>query len=109
MFSKNSISIGSQSTNALSRKSDLGFELPAPNYPLKTQGGNSGFRIPGIPVGFPGFPVDSQDSHCTPGIPIVLPGFSLDFQGFGIQKIRRFPLEYFSLVYIHLSILRVLF
>jgi hypothetical protein len=36
MLSKNSISIGSQSTNGISGKTDLGFELPAPNNPRKT-------------------------------------------------------------------------
>ena len=46
---------------------------------------------PRIPIVLPGFPLYSRDFHRTPGISIVLPRFLVDFQGFGIQKVRRFP------------------
>ena len=70
MFSKNSIFIGSQSTNGLSSPTDLGFELATPNYPRKTCFLKTRFSlVPSRPMGFRGKRTSDSNSplRITPG------------------------------------------
>src|ERR1022692_3369050 len=89
MFPKNSISIGSQSTNGLSRKSDLGFELPTPNYPQKTCFPKTRFLlVPSRPMGFRGNPTSDSNSP-----PLVTPRKhvfqKLDFYWFPVDQSKK--------------------
>jgi hypothetical protein len=63
MFSKKSISFGSWSTNELSKKNELGFELSAPNYPRQTCFQKPGFLLVlSGPMRFQGNPTSVSNS-----------------------------------------------
>ena len=80
------ICLVSEAPNGLSRKTDLEFELPVPNYPRKTCFQKTRFLlVPSRPMGFRGKPTSDSNSPSliTPGKLVFK---KLDFYWFSVDR-----------------------